>query len=70
VPLDDLDAEVDAVLDGLAAGDPQGLAATKALLNADVLARFDANVDDVVASSAELFGSAPARAAMERLLAR
>ena len=70
VPLDDLDAEVDAVLDGLAAADPQGLAATKELLNADVLARFDAHVDDVVVSSAELFGSPRARAAMERLLAR
>lgn len=70
VPAADLDAEVDAVLDGLAAADPQGLAATKELLNADVLARFDAHVDDVVTSSAELFASAPARAAMEKLLAR
>lgn len=70
VPLDDLDAEVDAVLHGLAAGDPQGLAATKELLNADVLARFDAQVDDVVDASARLFASEPARAAMEKLLAR
>ncbi|MGW2090715.1 enoyl-CoA hydratase-related protein [Promicromonospora sukumoe] len=70
VPLDDLDAEVDVVLHGLAAADPQGLAATKALLNADTLARFDAQVDDVVDASARLFASAPARAAMERLLAR
>ncbi|MFD7023997.1 enoyl-CoA hydratase-related protein [Promicromonospora sukumoe] len=70
VPLDDLDAEVDAVLAGLAAGDPQGLAATKALLNADTLARFDAQVDDVVTSSADLFASPRARAAMEKLLAR
>lgn len=70
VPADGLDAEVDAVLDGLAAADPQGLAATKELLNADTLARFDARVDDVVTSSADLFASPRARAAMEKLLAR
>lgn len=70
VPLDDLDAEVTAVLAGLAAGDPQGLAATKALLNADTLARFDAHVDDAVATSAALFGSEPARAAMAKVLRR
>jgi enoyl-CoA hydratase/carnithine racemase len=70
VPLDDLDTEVTAVLAGLAAGDPQGLAATKKLLNADALARFDAHVDDAVTTSAELFGSDPARAAMAKLLKR
>jgi enoyl-CoA hydratase/methylglutaconyl-CoA hydratase len=70
VPLDDLDQEVTAVLAGLAAGDPQGLAATKELLNADALARFDAHVDDAVATSAKLFGSEPARAAMAKLLGR
>ncbi|WP_020014499.1 enoyl-CoA hydratase-related protein [Promicromonospora sukumoe] len=70
VPAEALDAEVNAVLDGLAAADPQGLAATKELLNADTLARFDARVDDVVTSSADLFASPRARAAMEKLLAR
>ena len=70
VPLEDLDREVDAVLGDLAAGDPQGLRATKELLNADVLTRFDAHVGDAVATSAELFGSEPARAAMARLLRR
>ncbi|MFE7506747.1 enoyl-CoA hydratase-related protein [Promicromonospora sp. NPDC057488] len=70
VPAADLDAEVDAVLAGLSAADPQGLAATKELLNADTLARFDAHVDDVVDASARLFASEPARAAMEKLLAR
>lgn len=69
VPLDDLDKEVTAVLGGLATGDPQGLAATKELLNADALARFDERVDDAVAMSAKLFGSERARAAMEKLLA-
>lgn len=70
VPLDGLDREVDAVLAELAAADPQGLRATKELLNADVLTRFDARVDDAVTGSAELFGSERARAAMERLLRR
>jgi len=67
---DDLDREVDAVLAELAAGDPQGLAATKELLNAEVLTRFDARVDDAVTTSARLFGSERARAAMSRLLRR
>ncbi|GAA4725942.1 methylglutaconyl-CoA hydratase [Promicromonospora umidemergens] len=70
VPSADLDQAVDAVLAELAAGDPQGLAATKELLNADLLTRFDAHVDDAVTGSAELFGSERARAAMERLLRR
>lgn len=70
VPLGGLDREVDAVLAGLAEADPQGLAATKELLNADLLTRFDAQVDQAVQGSAELFGSERARAAMERLLRR
>ncbi|WP_423463929.1 enoyl-CoA hydratase-related protein [Promicromonospora sp. MS192] len=70
VPAESLDVEVADVLGGLAAGDPQGLAATKALLNADALARFDTHVDDAVMTSAALFASEPARAAMERLLKR
>jgi enoyl-CoA hydratase/methylglutaconyl-CoA hydratase len=70
VPPEDLDRAVDAVLGELAAGDPQGLTATKELLNADVLARFDAHVDQAVTRSAELFGSERGRAAMGRLLRR
>lgn len=70
VPPDGLDGEVDAVLTELAAGDPQGLRATKELLNADVLTRFDAHVDQAVSRSAELFASERARAAMGRLLRR
>lgn len=70
VPLDELDRSVDDVLAGLAAADPQGLAATKELVNADLLTRFDAQVDQAVQGSAELFASQRARAAMERLLRR
>lgn len=70
VPPETLDDAVDAVLADLAAAHPQGLAATKALLNTDLLDRFDAHVDDVVAASAGLFASEPARTAMQRLLRR
>lgn len=70
VPPDALDGAVDAVLADLAAAHPQGLAATKALLNADLLTRFDAHVDDAVETSSALFASEPARAAMARLLRR
>jgi len=70
VPPDTLDTAVDAVLADLAAAHPQGLTATKALLNADVLARFDAHVDAAVTASAELFASEAARTAMARLLRR
>lgn len=70
VPPDALDHAVDAVLADLAPAAPQGLAATKELLNADILTRFDANVDDAVTASAHLFASEPARTAMSRLLRR
>ena len=70
VPLDDLDAAVGEVLTALTGADPQGLAATKAILNADVLARFDERVDSAVAVSAELFGSERARAAIAGALGR
>ncbi len=70
VPLDALDREVDAVLAELAAADPQGLTATKELLNADALTRFDAHVDQAVTTSAQLFSSERGRAAMGRLLRR
>lgn len=70
VPQERLDREVDVVLAELALGDPQGLAATKKLLTADLLARFDAQVDSAVTTSVELFASERARAAMENLLRR
>jgi enoyl-CoA hydratase len=57
----DLDAEVTAVLDGLRACSPQGLAETKPLTTQAVRARFAAQAGDVQAQSARLFGSEEAR---------
>lgn len=62
VPAAELDARVERVLADLLAAEPQGVAATKAVLNADALNRFDAKVDEMVALSARLFGSDTARA--------
>jgi len=60
---------VQAVLDDLTQGYPQGLRETKALLNHDLVARIDALGDDVAAQSARLFGSDEAREAMTAFLA-
>ena len=57
-----------AVLDDLTQGYPQGLRETKALLNHDLVARIDALGDDVAAQSARLFGSDEAREAMTAFL--
>jgi enoyl-CoA hydratase/methylglutaconyl-CoA hydratase len=68
VPDDELAAGVQAVLDDLAKGYPQGLRETKSLLNHDFVARIDALGDDVAAQSARLFGSDEAREAMTAFL--
>jgi enoyl-CoA hydratase/carnithine racemase len=57
----DLDAEVTAVVDGLRACSPQGLAETKPLTTRAVRERFTAQSDEVQAQSARLFGSEEAR---------
>lgn len=67
---DALDDAVATVLTDLAAGDPQGLAATKGVLNAGVLRHFDERAGDLVDLSVRLFASEPARAAMAALLRR
>ncbi len=69
VPDDALGDAVQAVLDDLTQGYPQGLRETKALLNHDLVARIDALGDDVAAQSARLFGSDEAREAMTAFLA-
>ena len=68
VPDDSLADAVQAVLDDLTQGYPQGLRETKALLNHDLVARIDALGDDVAAQSARLFGSDEAREAMSAFL--
>ncbi|GAB3083038.1 enoyl-CoA hydratase-related protein [Nocardioides zeae] len=67
---EELDGEVDRVVGSLLTGAPQGLAATKALLNAPLLARIDAEGEAMVALSARLFRSDAAREAMTAWFSR
>lgn len=62
--------EVARVCAALATGAAQGLRETKALLNADLVARLDARGEELVALSARLFGSEEAREAMLAFLSR
>lgn len=66
----DLDTAVGEVVAGLCEGAPQGLRETKALLNAALLDRIDAQGELVAEQSAELFGSDEAKAAMRAFLDR
>jgi enoyl-CoA hydratase len=61
---DDLTAAVDAVTADLARASPQGLAASKALTTAAVLAGFDRDARRLTADSARLFVSEEAREGM------
>jgi enoyl-CoA hydratase/carnithine racemase len=70
VPLEELDAEIDAICASLATGHPQGLRETKALLARDLIARIESNGDELAALSARLFGSEAAREAMLAFLSR
>lgn len=68
VPAEALDDEIARVCDDLAQAHPQGLAETKALLARDLVARIDAQADDMATLSARLFGSEGAREAMTAFL--
>lgn len=70
VPDTELDVAVEAVLDELRKGYPQGLRETKKILNATLLARIDELGEEVATQSAMLFGSGEARAAMRAFLDR
>ena len=70
VPADELDDVVDEVCAALAKAHPQGLRETKALLARDLVARIDAQADDMAALSARLFGSDEAREAMPAFLTK
>jgi len=61
---DDVGSAVNAVTAELAKGSPQGLAASKALTTAAVLAGFDRNAERLAEESARLFVSAEAREGM------
>ena len=70
VPADRLDDEVAAVCASLATGAPQGLRESKRILNRDLVARIDALGEEMATTSARLFASDEARAAMTAFLAR
>lgn len=70
VPADRLDDAVAAVVDELTKAKPQGLRATKQLLNARLLADIDTRGDRLAATSAALFGSDAAKEAMLAFLNR
>ncbi|MFF5934022.1 enoyl-CoA hydratase family protein [Streptomyces sp. NPDC012508] len=61
---------LDAVLDGLRTGSPQGLAESKRLVTAKVLETFEREAEDLVQRSASLFASAEAREGMTAFLER
>jgi enoyl-CoA hydratase len=60
----DVDTTVAALIDDLGRGSPQGLAASKALTTAGILAAFDADAERLGADSARLFVSDEAREGM------
>ncbi|MGA8847306.1 MAG: enoyl-CoA hydratase family protein [Nocardioides sp.] len=70
VPIDALDERVAEVASSLATGSGQGLRETKALLARDLVARIDAQRDDLAELSARLFASPEAKEAMAAFLSR
>lgn len=67
---DDPAAALDALLDEFRTCSPQGLAATKQLLNESILATFDERADTLAARSAELFTSEEAAEGIASFLER
>ena len=68
VVADALEARVEEVCGQLATGAPQGLRASKVILNRDLVARIDALGDEMATLSARLFASDEAREAMTAFL--
>ncbi|MER5866688.1 enoyl-CoA hydratase family protein [Kitasatospora sp. NPDC002040] len=67
---DDPSAAAKLLLDAIRLGSPQGLAESKKLANAEVVASFERDADERVAQSARLFGSAEAQQGMRAFLER
>ncbi|BFV60361.1 enoyl-CoA hydratase family protein [Kitasatospora sp. CMC57] len=67
---DDPSAAAKVLLDAIRLGSPQGLAESKRLANAGVVASFERDADERVAQSARLFGSAEAQQGMRAFLER
>ena len=63
-------AELDAICEGVRKASPQGLAASKSLTTASLLADFDVQASARAAESAALFGSAEAREGMTAFLSK
>jgi enoyl-CoA hydratase len=61
---EDMDAAVAALLANIAKGSPQGVAASKALTTASILADFDRHAEELAKQSAALFVSDEAREGM------
>jgi enoyl-CoA hydratase len=64
VAAEDVEATVAALTDAIAKGSPQGLAASKALTTAAILAGFDRDAEELTAQSARLLVSDEAREGM------
>jgi enoyl-CoA hydratase len=64
VAAEDVEATVAALTDAIAKGSPQGLAASKALTTAAILADFDRDAEELTAQSARLLVSDEAREGM------
>lgn len=67
---DDVDETLAPILDGLRRGSPQGLAASKRLVTAEVLRVFDRDTGNLAELSARLFASDEAREGMSAFLER
>lgn len=70
VPAESLDEEVARVCASLATGAAQGLCESKRILNRDLVARIDAQGDEMAELSTRLFASDEAREAMTAFLSR
>lgn len=70
VPAETLDAYVAELVAKIATGANQGIRETKKLLNAELVAKIDAQADALAATSARLFASDEARDAMMAFLSR
>lgn len=68
ITADDVDYAVNAITADIAKGSPQGLAASKTLLTAEVLAGFDRDAERLAELSARLFVSEEAREGMSSFL--
>jgi enoyl-CoA hydratase len=68
IAADDVEATVSTLTAAIEKASPQGLAASKALTTAPILADFDKHADELTEQSAQLFGSEDAREGMMAFL--